>query len=76
MNPPPVCTLPVEVIAIPLGLIRYTDPFAVICPAMVEVVPPVTRLSVADCASGWRKMTLLPAATSKLVQLTIAFALA
>ena len=43
---------------------------------MVELVPPVTRFRVALLVSGWRKITLLPTPTSKLVQLTIARVLA
>jgi hypothetical protein len=48
---------------------------ALIWPAMVEAVEPVTRLSVALPASGWLKVTPCPAATSKLCQLMMALAL-
>ena len=59
----------------PLGLTSYTAPFEKIWPAMVELALPVTRLSVADCASGWLNTTLLPEPTEKPVQLITARAL-
>nr|WP_316170072.1 MULTISPECIES: hypothetical protein [unclassified Bradyrhizobium] len=71
-KPPPTCTDPVGVIAMPLGLTRNTCPFALTWPAMVEVVVPVTRLRMAALEFGWTKLTLFPALTEKLFQSTIA----
>ncbi len=51
-KPPPVWIEPCGVMAIPFGLTRYTVPFALISPAIVELVLPVTRFSVALWASG------------------------
>src|SRR5277367_3383181 len=71
-KPPPTCTAPLLVIAIPFGLTRYTWPLALSWPAMVEVVDPVTRLRSAEDASGWAKVTVLPRPIEKPFQLTIA----
>ena len=73
-KPWPTVIAPPEVIWMPLGLMRKTLPLARISPAIVEVVPPVTRFSVALLASGWAKTTVLPAPTSKLCQLITALA--
>ena len=48
----PTLTVPVGVIAMPFGLTSSTVPGAVIAPAMVEDVVPVTRFSVAADAPG------------------------
>src|SRR5450755_1282105 len=71
-KPPPTCTEPVGVIAMPLGLTRNTCPLALICPAIVEDVTPVTRLRMAEPAFGCTKLTLALAPTEKLVQSTTA----
>ena len=44
----------------------------VICPAMVLVVLPVTRLRIADWAVGCTNRTVSPAPTEKLFQSTMA----
>jgi len=71
-KPPPTWTVPLGVIAMPLGLTRKTWPLPVICPAMVDGADPVTRLRMAADASGWTKTTLSGWPTEKLPQLTIA----
>ncbi len=45
---------------------------AVMDPAMLEGVLPVTRLRMAELTEGWRNWTLSGAATLKLFQLTMA----
>src|SRR5690348_16242454 len=57
----------------PLGLTRKTWPFALIWPAMVDDVVPVTRLRMAAAELGWTKLTLALVPTEKLFQSTMAF---
>src|SRR6185437_13193124 len=71
-KPPPTWTEPVGVMAMPFGLTRKTWPFAVIWPAMVDEVVPVTRLRIAEPAPGCTKLTLALAPTEKLFQSTTA----
>ena len=68
----PTLTVPVGVMAMPFGLTSSTVPGAVIAPAMVEDVVPVTRLSVAAELLGWLKFTRLPAPTENEFQSMIA----
>ena len=49
---PPVCTLPVLPMAMPLGLTRKTWPFAVRLPRIWEASCPVTRFSATEDAPG------------------------
>src|SRR5947209_6914643 len=71
----PTLTTPLLVIAMPLGLTSSTVPGALIWPAMVDGVAPVTRFSVADAALGWLKLTVPPLPTENESQLRIARAL-
>ena len=71
-KPPPTLTVPLLVMAMPLGLTRKTCPLALIWPAMLEGVEPVTRFSVAEEALGCWKVTLPPCPTEKLFQSIIA----
>ena len=48
----PTLTVPVGVMAIPFGLTSSTVPGALIDPAMLDGVAPVTRFNVADDAPG------------------------
>ena len=48
----PTLTAPVLVMAMPFGLTRSTVPGALMVPAMLDGVDPVTRLSVAAAALG------------------------
>jgi hypothetical protein len=47
MKSPPVITEPVEVITMPLGLMRYSEPEDLSRPAMEDMEEPVTRFKVA-----------------------------
>ena len=72
-KPPPTLTVPVPVMAMPLGLIRKTTPVALSWPAMVEGVLPVTRFRIAELTFGWLMLTVLGWPIEKEFQLTIAF---
>ncbi len=65
-------TVPLLVMAMPLGFTRNTCPLALICPAITLVASPVTRFSSADWAPGCAMFTALPSPTEKLVQFTTA----
>jgi hypothetical protein len=71
----PALTTPLLLIVTPLGLTRNTWPLAFSCPAMVEGVLPVTRLSIADVGPGCWMSTRPPAPIEKLCQLTMAVGL-
>ena len=51
-KPPAAEILPVDEMAMPLGLTRNTWPVALSCPAIDEGVLPVTRLSAAEDVAG------------------------
>lgn len=50
---PAAFTMPVRVMAMRLGLTRYTCPLALTAPAMVDGVLPVARLRIAEARGVW-----------------------
>ncbi len=69
---PPTLTCEPAPNSTPFGLTRKTLPFAFRLPRICEASGPVTRLSATEFRSGWTKVTVLPAAISKLCQLSAA----
>ena len=64
----PVLITPSLVMAMPFGLTSSTVPGALMVPAIEDGVLPVTRLSVADDALGWLKLTVFPCPTENECQ--------
>src|SRR5579862_9092814 len=56
----------------PFGLISTRDPLAVSCPAIVEGLAALTRLSVIAAVEGCTKLVRSPTAMSKLDQSMVA----
>src|SRR5947209_18063919 len=72
----PTLTTPLLVMAMPFGLTSSTVPGALIWPAILDGVAPVTRFSVADAAFGWLKLTVPPWPTENDCQFRMARSLA